>query len=224
MLRTVTLPLVLPSVLAGGLLVFIEALENFGVPFVLAEDRPILSVEAYKLFVGETTDNPASAGVLGMLLILCTVIALLIQRGVLSRRHFATGARRSPPLMQVSPALRRLGAAYCWIVVGAALVPFAAVVVISFLQYSGPVLHYGFSTDNFAQLFQRSYRPLTNTLLLATLAACGATLIGVPIGYVVVRHRSRLSAADRYRGNLARSRSPEPCSASAWCSPIRAAS
>jgi iron(III) transport system permease protein len=193
MLRTVTLPLVLPSVLAGGLLVFIEALENFGVPFVLAEDRPILSVEAYKLFVGETTDNPASAGVLGMLLILCTVIALLIQRGVLSRRHFATGARRSPPLMQVSPTLRRLGAAYCWIVVGAALVPFAAVVVISFLQYSGPVLHYGFSTDNFAQLFQRSYRPLTNTLLLATLAACGATLIGVPIGYVAVRHRSRLS-------------------------------
>ncbi len=68
MLRTVTLPLVLPSILAGGLLVFIEALENFGVPFVLAEDRPILSVEAYKLFVGETAANPSSAGVLGVLL------------------------------------------------------------------------------------------------------------------------------------------------------------
>ena len=99
MLRTVTLPLVLPSILAGGLLVFIEALENFGVPFVLAEDRPILSVEAYKLFVGETTDNPASAGVLGVLLIVCTIVALLIQRGVLARRHYATGARRSAPLL-----------------------------------------------------------------------------------------------------------------------------
>jgi len=193
-LRTVTLPLVLPSILSGGLLVLIEALENFGVPFVLAEDRPILSVEAYKLFVGETTDNPASAGVLGVLLVVCTVVALMIQRGVLARRNFATGARRSAPLMQVSPALRRLGAGYCWIVVGAALVPFAAVVGISFMRYSGPVLHYGLSTENFAQLFRGSYRPLTNTLLLASLAACGATLIGVPIGYVVVRHRSRLSA------------------------------
>ena len=105
MLRTVTLPLVLPSVLAGALLVFIEALENFGVPFVLAEDRPILSVEAYKLFVGETTDNPASAGVLGMLLIVCTVAALLFQRSVLARRNFATGARRSAPVLSVSPAL-----------------------------------------------------------------------------------------------------------------------
>ena len=194
MLRTVTLPLVLPSILAGALLVFIEALENFGVPFVLAEDRPILSVEAYKLFVGETTDNPASAGVLGMLLIVCTVIALLVQRGLLARRNFATGARRSAPLIDVSVALRRLGTIYCWLVVAAALVPFVAVVVISFMPFSGPVLHGGVSVGNFTQLFERGYRALTNTLMLATLAACGATLIGVPIGYVVTRHRSRLSA------------------------------
>ena len=193
-LRTITLPLVVPSILAGGLLVFIEGLENFGVPFVLAEDRPILSVEAYKLFVGETTDNPASAGVLGVLLVVCTIVALLIQRGVLSRRHYATGARRSAPVTLSNPALRRLGTVYCWTVVGAALVPFAAVVVISFLEFKGPVLHYAFSLDNFTNLFQRSYRPLINTLLLATLAACGATLIGVPIGYIVVRHRTRLSA------------------------------
>ena len=78
--------------------------------------------------------------------------------------------------------------------VGAALVPFVAVVVISFMPFSGPVLRTGFSFGNFTQLFERSYRPLTNTLMLATLAACGAMLIGVPIGYVVTRHRSRLSA------------------------------
>jgi len=193
-LRTVTLPLIVPSILAGALLVFIEALENFGVPFVLAEDRPILSVEAYKLFVGEMTTNPASAGVLGMLLIVCTVIALLIQRGVLARRRFATNARRAAPLLKIGPGLCRLAGGYCWALVGVALVPFIAVVVISFMQFRGPVLHGGFSLDNFAQLFQRSTRPLTNTLMLASLAAMGAMLIGVPIGYIVVRHRSRFAA------------------------------
>jgi len=192
-LRTVTLPLILPSILAGALLVFIEALENFGVPFVLAEDRPILSVEAYKLFVGETTDNPASAGVLGVLLIVCTTIALLAQRMALARRGFSTGTRRSAPALTASAAQRRGGAIYCWTLVGTALIPFAAVVVISFLQFRGPVLHGGFSLDNFTELFRHSYRPLANTLMLSTLAACGATLIGVPIGYLVVRRRSRLS-------------------------------
>jgi iron(III) transport system permease protein len=166
MLRTVTLPIVLPSILAGGLLVFIEAIENFGVPFVLAEDKPILAVETFKL----------------------------IQRNVLGRRHYATGARRSPPLLAVSRPLRLLGAAYCWTVVLAALVPFMAVIVISFMRFNGPVLHYEPSLDNFAQLLSRSYRPLVNTLLLSTVAAMVATLIGVPIGYLLVRRRSRLSA------------------------------
>src|SRR5690348_18030012 len=53
---------------------FIETLENFGVPIVLAEDKPILSVEAFKLFVGETDQNPSSAGVLGVLLIVSTAL------------------------------------------------------------------------------------------------------------------------------------------------------
>jgi iron(III) transport system permease protein len=56
------------------------------------------------------------------------------------------------------------------------------------------VLHPNFSLDNYAELFRRSLRPLENTLLLATIAAFGAALLGVPIGYVVTRHRTRLSA------------------------------
>jgi iron(III) transport system permease protein len=43
--RTVMLPIVLPAILAGALLVFRRTLENFGVPFVLAEDLPIFAVE-----------------------------------------------------------------------------------------------------------------------------------------------------------------------------------
>jgi iron(III) transport system permease protein len=195
MLRTVMLPLVMPSILAGALLVFIEALENFGVPFVLAEDRPILSVEAYKLFVGETSDNPASAGVLGMVLIVCTVIALLVQRRLLARRGYATAARRAAPLLTVRPLLRFCAAAWCWLLVGAALVPFAAVIVISLMKFQGPVMYPAFSLGNFAQLFGQSYRPLGNTLLLSTLAAAGALAIGIPIGYVVTRLPSRVTAA-----------------------------
>ncbi|HEY4919668.1 MAG TPA: iron ABC transporter permease, partial [Xanthobacteraceae bacterium] len=195
MLRTVMLPLVMPSILAGALLVFIEALENFGVPFVLAEDRPILSVEAYKLFVGETSDNPSSAGVLGMVLIVCTVIAMLVQRRLLARRGYATSARRAAPLLAVRPALRFCAAAWCWLLVGTALVPFAAVIVISLMRFQGPVMYPAFSLGNFAQLFGESFRPLRNTLLLATLAAAGALIIGVPIGYVVTRFRSRATAA-----------------------------
>ena len=190
---TVTLPIVIPSVLSGALLVFIETLENFGVPIVLAEDKPILSVEAFKLFVGETDQNPSSAGVLGVLLIVSTALVLLVQRRYLARRRFATGARRSPPLIATRPWLRVLASAACWAVVLLSLLPFFAVVVLSFMKFRGPVLHGGFSLDNFADLLGRSARPLENTLMLSGLAAVIAAVIGVPIGYAITRFRSALT-------------------------------
>lgn len=187
---TVTLPIVLPAILAGALLVFIETLENFGVPFVLAEDLPIFAVEAFKLFIGETAPNPASAGVLGVLLILTTSLVLLVQRRFLSARRFATNARQVPPLLKVGRGLQAAATLYCWTIVILALVPFFAIVVLSFLEFRGPVLHPNFSLDNFAGLFDRSLRPFANTLIFATLAAVFVTLVGVPIGYVVARTRS----------------------------------
>jgi iron(III) transport system permease protein len=188
--RTVILPIVLPAILAGALLVFIETLENFGVPFVLAEDLPIFAVEAFKLFIGETAPNPASAGVLATLLILTTVLVLLLQRHFLSSRRFATNARRTPPVLAIGPGLRFAATAYCWAIVLLALVPFFAIVVLSFLEFRGPVLHGRFSLDNFATLFTRDTRPLANTLMFASAAALCTGLIGVPIGYVVTRWRT----------------------------------
>jgi iron(III) transport system permease protein len=191
---TVTLPIVTPSVLSGALLVFIETIENFGVPAVLAEDKPILAVEAYKLFIGETATNPSAAAVLGVLLITLTAMVLIIQRRFLSRRRFATGARTTPPLMRIGAGWRASVTFYCWGVVLLALVPFFAILVLSFMEFRGPVLHASFSLSNYTELFAVAGGPLSNTLLFATLAACGAALIGVPIGWVLARSRAGWSS------------------------------
>lgn len=191
--RTVILPIVLPAILAGGLLVFIETLENFGVPFVLAEDIPIFAVEAFKLFIGETAPNPASAGVLATLLILTAVLVLLVQRHFLSSRRFATNTRQAPPLIPIGAGLKAGATLYCWAIVLLALVPFFAIVVLSFLEFRGPVLHGNFSLANFAALFGRDTRPLANTLMFASAAAVCTTLVGVPVGYVVTRYRAGIA-------------------------------
>jgi iron(III) transport system permease protein len=186
----VTLPIVAPSVLSGALLAFIEMLENFGVPAVLAEDKPILAVEAYKLFVGETATNPSAAGVLGTLLICLTALVLIIQRRYLAGRSFATRAGAGAASLEVSAGWRRLAVTYCWSVVLLALIPFLAIVVLSFMEFRGPVLHAAFSLNNYAELIATAGRPLGNTLLFATLAAFATVLIGVPIGWVLTRTRS----------------------------------
>lgn len=193
--RTVTFPLVVPSVLAGALLVLMETLENFGVPFVLAEDMPVLPVETYKLFVGETGANPASAGVLAVLLLCCTSAALLVQRHYVGRRRFATLQRSAPARIEAGRGLRFGAALFCWGLIALALVPFVAIVVLSFMKFRGPVLHPEFTLDNFTRLLGRSQRPLVNTLFLATAAAVAGSAIGVPVGYVLTRYRSKLAHA-----------------------------
>ncbi len=191
--RTVLLPVVMPSVLAGALLVFIEALENFGVPAVLAEDRPFLALDIFKLFAGESDSNPGAAGALSVLLVACTAGVLVLQRRWLARRRFATGARRVPPPIVLGRGGRIAAGVFCWAVVLLSVLPFAAVLVISFQHFRGPVLNWEITLSNYAALLRGSYRPLWNTLLLASIAAMAVTLLGAPIGYVLARHRSRLS-------------------------------
>jgi len=191
--RTVLLPVAMPAVLAGALLVFIEALENFGVPVVLAEDRPFLAVDIFKLFAGEADNNPAAAGALSVLLIAGTAIALVIQRRYLSRRRFATSARAAPPPLPLSSGWRALATVFSWGIVALSLLPFVAVLFISFLHFRGPVLTWQLAFSNYLTLLEGSFRPLYNSLLLATITAVVATLLGAPIGYIVTRHRGALS-------------------------------
>jgi len=74
------------------------------------------------------------------------------------------------------------------------LLPFAAVVAISFQHFQGPVMSWQLGLGNYRNLLRGSYRPLANTLALASLAAAAATVLGAPVGYVLARQRSRLSA------------------------------
>src|SRR3546814_693872 len=91
--RTVIFPIVIPSVLSGALLVFIETIESFALPVVLAEDMPTLAVEIYKLFGGVVGGNPASARVPGVPPVVCTRPARLLQRGFREPARFPTRAR-----------------------------------------------------------------------------------------------------------------------------------
>lgn len=190
--RTVLLPVAMPAVLAGALLVFIEGLENFGVPVVLAEDRPFLAVDIFKLFAGEADNNLAAAGALSVLLIASTSIVLLVQRRYLNKRRFATNARAVPPLLLLSPGWRMLASVFSWGVVLVSLLPFVAVLFISFLHFRGPVLTWQLGLSNYSMLLEGSFRPLYNTLLLATITAVVAIIVGAPIGYVLARHRGAL--------------------------------
>ncbi len=189
--RTVTLPLLIPAILSGGLLVFMASAENFGVPFVLAEDLPVLSLEAYKLFVSELGGNTPMAGAMGVFLILCTAVPLLLQRAYLAQPRFATQSRGRARTLRVSRRLQRLATLLIFGVDGVALLPFLVVIIASFLEMRGPVMFFRFSLQSYRDVFTQSPQLITNSYLLATLGTLAAVALGIPVGYLVTRQRLR---------------------------------
>ena len=69
-LCTAILPILAPSLTAGGLLVFMGTMADFGTPMIIGEGLRTLPTLMYGEFMNELGGNPAMASTLGSLLIL----------------------------------------------------------------------------------------------------------------------------------------------------------
>ena len=190
----VSMPLVLPSILSGTLLVFMTAIENFGVPMIIGEQQPFLAVQAYMEFTSEIGDHPGMSYALSVVLILVTMTSLMAQRYYLRRRNFIQSARGRPLIKELKGWGRWLATGYCFGVVVIPLIPFIVVLVISFMEMRGPVIHPNFSLQNYIYAFSNSARPIFNTYFLATMATLASVFIGVPTGYIMTRRGATIGA------------------------------
>ncbi len=85
-LRRVTVPMLRPSILAGGLLVFLYALSDFG-------SLSLLRVQVFTTAIYHhlnTRFDQAAAAMLSFVLVLITLAVLVSQRYLLSRRSYVT--------------------------------------------------------------------------------------------------------------------------------------
>jgi iron(III) transport system permease protein len=173
----VSMPLVLPGILSGTLLVFMTAVENFGVPMVIGEQKPFLAVQAYMEFTSDIGQHPGMAYALSVVLILVTMTSLMAQRYYLRKRNFIQSARGRPQIKELRPWPGRFATGYCFAVVLVPLIPFFVALIISFMEMRGPVIH-------------PMARPIFNSYFLATVATMVSVVIGVPAGYILTRRRS----------------------------------
>jgi iron(III) transport system permease protein len=188
----VSMPLVLPGILSGTLLVFMTAVENFGVPMVIGEQKPFLAVQAYVEFTSDIGQHPGMAYALSVVLIMVTMTSLMAQRYYLRKRNFIQSAKGRPQIKELRGRARRLATGYCFAVVTVPLIPFFVALIISFMEMRGPVIHPNFSLQNYSYAFGHMARPIFNSYFLATVATMVSVVIGVPAGYILTRRRSMI--------------------------------
>ena len=190
----ITAPLVAPAVLSGALLGFVNAIALFGSQAIIGLPGRIVTLPTriYALFDYPPEYGLASA--LSLVFVLITVVALYLQRAFLARRSYVTLAGKGSRL-----ALVRLGKLR-WAVLGfgilvfivAILAPFATLIAVSFSKSWGLDFWKGLTLANYKFIlfdYDVTRRAILNSLMLATLAATIAVLLGAVIGWIDLRTR-----------------------------------
>ena len=162
----VTLPLMLPSLFAGALIVFTHVIGSFGVPAILGARTPVLAVKAYNEFVSEMGGNPQMQTTMASILVFLGAGLLLVQKFIVEKRRFEMEAGRSPVALEIRGWRATLASVAVLGVVALSLMPAVVVVVTAFTPSAGPVLHYGsFTLAHLRHALFRAPEPLYLSLI-----------------------------------------------------------
>jgi iron(III) transport system permease protein len=191
--RRITIPLALPALLAGLLVAFLQALNLFGSPAILAIPAGFntLTTKIWTLF--QFPPKPELAAAASLPLLLLTIGLLRAQGKVLSKGGYTVvgGKYGSPRLVPLGwmriPAIAICFALLCLPV----FLPYGALLNAAFSKTASQLVSPStFTMHNFYFTFfelSQTQRVLWNTFSLAALTATLGTILSLVIAYMVAR-------------------------------------
>lgn len=196
-MKDVTLPLVMPSIAAGALLVFIQAIGNFGIPALIGMQARIY-VMTTQIYAHLT-----SIGEIKIALVLSTILTAMTFIGVYANQFFfrkkefsvISGKSVRPNIVQLGflrlPILIIL-AIFLLISVAS---PFISIFIASLLKAWGASLDLSNITlKNFKYIlfdYGETQNAFKNSLFLAISAATITTFLGAIVAYILVKTKTR---------------------------------
>jgi iron(III) transport system permease protein len=191
--RRITIPLVMPALLAGALVAFLQAMTLFGSPAILALPAGFhtMTTKIWSLF--QYPPKPELAAAASLPLLILTVFLLRAEHMILGRRAYSVvGGKYGAPRLIPLHRLRWVAFVICLLVLMLPVfLPYGALfnaafspVATTFMTFKNATLH----NIEFV-LFDLSAASLAlkNTVILGTATATIGTVIAVVIAYVTTR-------------------------------------
>lgn len=190
----IIIPLIMPTLLASSLLVFMRAFADFGTPMLIGEGFRTFPVLLFNEFISEVGGDSAFASALSIIAILITTIFFLGQRWLSNRKSFSMNSLHPIEEKEVHGFKSFWLHFFSYFVVGFAVLPQCYVIFSSFMNYKGMVRQPGYSFSQYEQVFNSSLgRSVWNTLFIPIVALVIIVLLAVLIAYIAVRRRNWLT-------------------------------
>ena len=193
-LMTVTVPVVIPSIAAGALMVFMTALADFGTPGLLAGGNfRTLPTLIYDEYLSETGGNANLASAISMVIIVIALLILFLQKWWVARKNYQMSALRPPAIAEMRGMKRALVTLPVALITLIAFIPQAVVVYCSFVRtnYSNFVFSEGYTLEHYLDLGRNLSTNIRNSFVYSTIAILFILVLGILMSYVIVRRRGK---------------------------------
>ncbi|RDU23211.1 ABC transporter permease [Anaerosacchariphilus polymeriproducens] len=190
---TIILPLITPTILAGSLLVFMNALADFGTPMLIGEGYTVMPVLIYNEFISELGGKANFAAALAVILVIITGIMFLAQKYVVNKKSFTMSSLRPIQAKRLRGGKNILLHIGIFIVVFLSIIPQVTVIYTSFKVTKGSMFAKGFSLKSYQSIFGDLGKPILNTYKFGLIAIISIILLAMFIAYITTRKKSWLT-------------------------------
>ena len=190
----VVLPLIMPTLLSGALMVFMRTFADYGTPMLIGENYNTLPVVVYKEFLSEIGSSDGMAAAISIIAIVITTCVFLLQKYIANRKVFSMSALHPVEVKQAHGIKNVLAHAYCYILVGLAIMPQCYVIYSSFRRTSGKLYVDGYWLGSYKEAFQTVGSSIVHTYALAFASIIVIVFVALLVSYIVVRRRNIANA------------------------------
>ena len=189
----IVLPLIMPTIIAATLLVFMRAFADFGTPLLIGEGYQTFPVVIYNAYFSETGGNHNFGAAVSVIAILITAVIFLLQRYANNKFKFTMNAMHSIEVKEMHGLKSVLINFYCWFVVALAFMPQVYVIYTSFKKTSGKLFTEGYSLESYRFAFSHLKRAIPNTFSTGLISLAVVVIMAILIAYLVVRRNNRVN-------------------------------
>ncbi|MDP2791821.1 MAG: iron ABC transporter permease [Rectinemataceae bacterium] len=198
--RRITLPLVMPSILAGGLLVALYSLSHFGVPAILGTEKGIYNIptKIYERIYasGGSFASIRTGTILSTILVIAAALILKLQDLLLKRGQYQIIAGKSmrPMTLKLRGLKMPLLAVSVVYILVTVILPTVTIFLVGGLKtYGLPIVLKNMTWNNYLKVFQwkMTTDAIWNSIYLSLGAAFVTMLAGTMISYVIVKMKVR---------------------------------
>ncbi len=189
----VSLPLVLPTILAGATIVFLRAFADYGTPRLIGEGYSTLPVIVYQEWVSETGTNAYFASAVAMIMIVVAALVFLLQKYITNRKNYTMSMLNPPRPKQLRGVANFLAHFYVYLVAVLATLPQIYIILISFRNTKGVMWADGYGISSYVTVFTKSLKSILNTFEFGVIAIIIVVILGTLFAYLTVRKTNFLS-------------------------------